>query len=635
MKPSPFIYFDLDLWFSQEGNRFRVDLQSKLGPAMATFQLPFASEEIQRVFVAMGHARRVQTVRRGNSPELQATKNFGEKLFNTVFEDILRKALFESIKDARDQGARLRIRLHMEKTPALAELPWECLFTPSEGFGFFALSIDTPLVRYFMPQQQVAPLRIAPPLRILVMIACPTDHMPLDADSEWSSLQRAVEPLQRQGLVDLVRLPCGTVSALQDELSRREYTYHVLHFIGHGDFRKEGVLVTEGEDQPSACISGDELAVLLRDHKSLRLVVLNACEGGRATPSDPFVGVAQRLVQDGVPAVIGMQFEISDKGAVEFARRFYRAAAEGYPIDAAVSEARKALFATGSLEWATPVLYLRAADTAIFQIFEQGMSTARLEAATALSETDATAAISQTGRKPREKRAILILIAAVLLLIIVVGVVKLIVPSSQQSITGPTTADASPQNEKPIGGESWELGAVVMVERHLRDHVTVPSDLAISKVGATERWICLAVVVDLARQKEAEIELNEVLRKLEPKVSKPFGARQIEVVIIAQQLPRKGDEIDRTELRRFAAYFDPTDKAPELRNTKAPEPEPCSGTLRWEGDHIVLEDDTGSLLRISRNQNEGLRIAATQKVRIEASVRRAKDGYELSKIKEK
>ncbi len=109
--------------------------------------------------------------------------------------------------------------------------------------------------------------------------------------------------------------------------------------------------------------------MLLHDHESLRVAVLNACEGARSSKQDPFAGSAQTLVQQGIPAVIAMQFEIADDVASTFAHELYGALADSYPIDAAVTEARKAIFAMGrEVEWATPVLYLRAPDGRIFDV---------------------------------------------------------------------------------------------------------------------------------------------------------------------------------------------------------------------------------------------------------------------------
>jgi hypothetical protein len=64
-----------------------------------------------------------------------------------------------------------------------------------------------------------------------------------------------------------------------------------------------------------------------------------------------------------------MQFEITDEAAIKFASEFYLAIADGYPVDAAVGEGRKAIFsANNDLEWATPVLYMRAEDGRIFDV---------------------------------------------------------------------------------------------------------------------------------------------------------------------------------------------------------------------------------------------------------------------------
>jgi tetratricopeptide (TPR) repeat protein len=62
-----------------------------------------------------------------------------------------------------------------------------------------------------------------------------------------------------------------------------------------------------------------------------------------------------------LPAVIAMQGEISDAAAIIFSRTFYQQLAAGEPIDAAVTEGRRAILSEGrgSLEWAIPVLFMR------------------------------------------------------------------------------------------------------------------------------------------------------------------------------------------------------------------------------------------------------------------------------------
>jgi formylglycine-generating enzyme required for sulfatase activity len=50
--------------------------------------------------------------------------------------------------------------------------------------------------------------------------------------------------------------------------------------------------------------------VILEGNAALRLVFLNACAGARAAEHDAFQGTAQHLVQQGVPVVVAMQFDI-------------------------------------------------------------------------------------------------------------------------------------------------------------------------------------------------------------------------------------------------------------------------------------------------------------------------------------
>jgi hypothetical protein len=87
----------------------------------------------------------------------------------------------------------------------------------------------------------------------------------------------------------------------------------------------------------------------------------------------PFAGLAQEVVRKGIPAVVAMQFAISDDAAVTFAREYYRAIADGYPVDAAFGEARKAVYLDDNeVEWATPVLFMRAPDGVLWDIVGQG-----------------------------------------------------------------------------------------------------------------------------------------------------------------------------------------------------------------------------------------------------------------------
>jgi len=139
---------------------------------------------------------------------------------------------------------------------------------------------------------------------------------------------------------------------------------------------------------------------MLEGYHSLRLVVLNACEGARSARDDPLGGVAQALVRLGVPAVIAMQFEISDPAALVFSQSFYEAIADFLPVDVAMVEARKTMFAQGNeVEWATPVLYLRSRDGRVFT--RGGIS----DAAHRIEEEAARKAEEEAARKAQQETA--------------------------------------------------------------------------------------------------------------------------------------------------------------------------------------------------------------------------------------
>ena len=359
--------FDMAIEPADGGYRTRV-LASPAGEwGSAGFALPFTDAGLEnfvlKVGMSIGRVRR--KVRRIESRERRLIEDFGGQLFQALFSGPLRECLEQSRLVAESKGAGLRIRLRL---PAeLANVPWEYLYDEDDG-GFVGLSPDTPLVRYLEMPRPVRPFPVRPPLRILAMISAPSDLPESSGEEEWDKLNDALGDLTARGMVQVDRLEIGTLPALQPALRRHDY--HVLHFVGHGYYHQDaddGVLALESADGTTRLVTGRDLGQMLRGHRSLRLVVLNACEGARSARDDPFGGVSQALVRQGIPAVIAMQFEISVPAAVVFGRSFYQAIADGLPVDLATVEARRAMWAEGhEVEWATPVLNLRSPDGRIF-----------------------------------------------------------------------------------------------------------------------------------------------------------------------------------------------------------------------------------------------------------------------------
>ncbi|HET9211732.1 MAG TPA: CHAT domain-containing protein [Thermoanaerobaculia bacterium] len=366
-------YLDFDLWIDQRSEGlYRAKAWSGAGfEATGTFSLPpsLAGGELRPA--GAGSLRGGSAIGGADAGTLE---HVGDELFRTVFQGELLKAFQGCLAKARS-GPGLRIRLRLNDVPQLADLPWEYLHV--EGQGFLALSARTPVVRYLELSEGLSTLLVEPPLRVLAVISTPLGYRELaEADEEWRRLGAALEPLLRGGLIEVERLERPTFEALEARL-RGGPPVHVLHFVGHGGFseiRAEGVLVFEDENGKGVPVGGPSLAYLLQDHPSLRLAVLNACNGARASREDTFAGTAQALVQHGVPAVIAMQSEVMDETACGFAEKFYRALASGLPVDACVGEVRRALAAERNPEWGTPALYLRATDGRLFAVESGGNS---------------------------------------------------------------------------------------------------------------------------------------------------------------------------------------------------------------------------------------------------------------------
>jgi CHAT domain len=357
--------FDVTIQPRNGGYHTRV-VASPAGEAIAEFDLPFTDKDVEilvlKVLGSVGRVRR--KARRIESQERRLLEEFGGQLFQAAFSGPVRSCLDRSLAAAESRDAGLRIRLRLP--PALADIPWEYLY--DREYGFVSLSPETALVRYVEMPRPVRPFPVSPPLRVLAMISAPGDVPGLQGDEEWDKLNAALSDLTDRGMVRADRLEAGTLAALQRPLRQRDY--HVLHFVGHGVYdedAQDGALALEGAGGRTRLVTGRDLGVMLKGHRSLRLVVLNACEGARSARDDPFGGVAQALVRQGIPAVIAMQFEISDPAALVFSQSFYQAIADGLAVDVAMVEARRAMFAAGhEVEWATPVLYLRSPDGRIF-----------------------------------------------------------------------------------------------------------------------------------------------------------------------------------------------------------------------------------------------------------------------------
>jgi hypothetical protein len=196
----------------------------------------------------------------------------------------------------------------------------------------------------------------------------------------------------------------------------------VLHFIGHGTYdleTDEGVLAFLGQDGRADYVTASSLADLLNEAEPTpRLVVLNSCQSGASGSTDLFSGTAAALAHSGIRAVAAMQFSISDIAALAFARGFYTALAFGRGVDEAMRSGRIAILGIvrGTLEWVTPVLYLRGDEARLFDVVP---STAAPAAASERREADGP-------RARRSRRNLWLAIGGAAAVLVVGGVIAIL-----------------------------------------------------------------------------------------------------------------------------------------------------------------------------------------------------------------
>jgi hypothetical protein len=363
-----YLDFEIRIGTATDGQH-PVVTSSPAGEATGTLRLGLGPLELENRLQALQIAllRSATMRRRVGSADEQAVQTFGRELFGALFQaDILSNFDVSRIA-ARHQEKGLRIKLRFDSTE-LSGLPWEFLYDPRQA-DYLSRSLITPVIRYPEVSDPPDALLVTPPLRILGLIVSPTDLDPLDVEHERQRVDDALTELQADGRLELVWLQGNTPEALMRALNREHW--HIFHFIGHGGYdpaADEGFIVLADDQGRATQVSAGDLGRLLGDHMSMRLAVLNSCEGARLGTGDIFASTAAEIIRKRTPAVVAMQYEITDVAAIQFSRSFYSAVADGLPVDAAVSSARTAMSMTKSLEWGTPVLYMHARDGQLFRI---------------------------------------------------------------------------------------------------------------------------------------------------------------------------------------------------------------------------------------------------------------------------
>jgi CHAT domain/AAA domain len=313
-------------------------------------------------------------------------------------------AVFARCFDDPSSEVELAIELVDETLAGLLELRWEYLCDPDGR----CLALDSRL-RLARRLASVVPQRGQPlgePPRVLAVISSPDNLESFFVQStrvagpearSFASIEAPFLPeqtlgviaqfdrLKTRGLIADYRILRGplppphgenpallpgrpTLERIHEVLQTAEEAnrpYHVLHVLAHGylDEKGDGYLLLSDDMGDAALVQQARFRSLFPRTHRVRMVLLAACQSGSGEQriGRPLAGLAPTFLRVGIPAVIGMQDEISVRGASAFTETFYKElTAHGY-VDTAVVEARREMErrVPSGAEWGIPVLYLQ------------------------------------------------------------------------------------------------------------------------------------------------------------------------------------------------------------------------------------------------------------------------------------
>lgn len=350
-------------------------------------------------------------------PEMRV--NIGKKLYEALFppESQSKTSLQSVRRDAALSHTNKQVLIQLEidaKQARLFDYPWELLHDGQDFLVKQGIAISRH-IDYGDPPPKFPPLR-----QINILLASST------AFDEANGMQRLSEE-ENQAITEWMRnteqnqdrpiylkqLKPVTFKAFSDYLLEHtgEDTPHIIHFDGHGCFGilcnnslpdgkvcktfhynitatkckacgaslqgPQGYLLFEDKAGGANYVSAENIGWRIGDanrsnknRQGILLVVLSACKSSLALVEDSvFNGVAQSLIHQHIPAVVGMSFSVNVSCATDFAERFYRALAQKHSLALAVNWGRGAMSEYGENQWYRPALYLRWKDNEGGQIF--------------------------------------------------------------------------------------------------------------------------------------------------------------------------------------------------------------------------------------------------------------------------
>ncbi|MBS1790481.1 MAG: CHAT domain-containing protein [Acidobacteria bacterium] len=274
---------------------------------------------------------------------LERLQAFGRKLYQKLFTAEVEQ-LWRLHRD-RGDFLTLCLRIH-DDAKHLEAVPWEALH---DGNEFIAAGARTTITRLPLGIAPPADLPAIPlPVRMLALVSSPPD-LPdgsrLNIEREQELLLEAINAPAGQGKLHVDFEDEAKLEILESSL---EAGYHILHFTGHGIAPENGGgLLLEDADGKQLPVGVNEfVSSLAKGIGSLRLALISGCNTAQTRHTGGFRDLARALVEQKIPAVLAMQFSISDTAGLKLAEVLYPKLIAGQSLEAAVHTARRALWLT-------------------------------------------------------------------------------------------------------------------------------------------------------------------------------------------------------------------------------------------------------------------------------------------------
>lgn len=329
---------------------------------------------------------------------IQNNRVYGNLLWYALFTNPIERA-YQRAWTLADEATSGKLRFRLQIDPDCSNLHilrWERLALPANYRKTpISVSGSTPFFPLLISRETsiTQPLSRRP-IRMTVAIAKPASLpkglAPINIERELTSLRESIEEIHTPEKLRITLLPGITCTSaeLRDLLTHdgciiedgpttiQKVQDHLLncdlyHHLGHGAFipdRYSGtaVLFLEKTDGETYLAKDEEILSRLGDGYSVpRLVFLAACESAKRSgeSNEAFVGLAPKLVQAGIPTVIGKQGLVPMQLAKSLTARFYHGLLEHGIIDQALNDSRLLLLES---DWAIPVLFMRIKEGRLF-----------------------------------------------------------------------------------------------------------------------------------------------------------------------------------------------------------------------------------------------------------------------------